>query len=320
MSHRITLVPGDCPELRAPVVTLLAAAGAELSYDTPEPSDLDAVVASLKRTGVGLIGWQRGDREGGQAPPAVALRRALGVYAQERPIRDLRGMKSRFSGVDLVVVRETTEDVYAMLEHETIPGVYESLKVTTRAACERIAKHACELARRTGRRKLSIVHKANIMKLADGLFLRSCQKVAADYPDLDVDEVIVDALCMKVVLDPTRFDVLVCGNLFGDIVGDLCAGLVGGVSNAPSINHAPDVVMFTAGHGDSPEVAGTGAANPLPLLLPALHLLSHLGLPAESSALRAAIEDTLVAGILPIRLGGEAGPEAFCAAVGEALA
>jgi isocitrate dehydrogenase (NAD+) len=319
MSRTLTLVPGDCPELTPPTISLLTQVAGGLRFETPNPGDLEAVVASLRQTGVGLIGWQQGTRDGGQAAPAVALRRALGVYAQERPIRDLAGMTSRFEGVDLVVVRETTEDVYAMLEHETIPGVYESVKVTTRGACERIARHAYELARRTGRQRISIVHKANIMKLADGLFLRACLKVAEDYPELEVDEVIVDALCMKVVLDPTRFDMLVCGNLFGDIVSDLCAGLVGGRSNAPSINHAPDAVMFTAGHGDPPEVAGTGAANPLPLLLPALHMLAHLGLSDESAALRKAIERTLLAGTRPIALGGHSTPEAFCGAVGDAL-
>lgn len=310
MTHRVTLVAGDAPEVADAVTALLARAGAQLAYEEPDPDDISAIAASVRSTGLGLIGWQRGNRDAGKAPPAVLLRRELGVVAQERPVRDLPGVPSRFAGVDLVVVRETTEDVYAMLEHETIPEVYESLKVTTEAACERIARHAFELARRQGRKKVTIVHKANIMKLSDGMFLRVGRRVGDDYPEIETDDVIVDALCMRVVLDPTRFDVLLCGNLFGDIVSDLCAGLVGGSSNAPSINRAPEAVLFSAGHGD--------AGNPLPLLLPALHLLRHLDGPAER--LRSALEAALVAGEKPSALGGSLGPGAFCDAVGERLA
>ena len=194
------------------------------------------------------------------------------------------------------------------------------MKVTTRGACERIARHACALAVRTGRKRVTIVHKANIMKLADGMFLRVCRQVASEFPDLEVNDVIVDALCMRVVLDPTRFGVLVCGNLFGDIVSDLCAGLVGGPSNAPSINRCDAGTLYTAGHGDPPEVAGTGRANPLPLLLSAVHLLANEGHPEAATRLRSALEGVLVAGERPVALGGSAGPEQFCGAVMEALA
>lgn len=320
MTHRVTLVRGDCPDVADAVLALLARTGVELALEEPGATDVDAIAGSARKTGVGLIGWQRGDRDAGIAPPAVSLRKALNVHAQERPVRDLPGVPSRFEGVDLVVVRETTEDVYAMLEHETIPEVYESLKVTTESACRRIAHHAFTLARQQGRKKVTIVHKANIMKLSDGMFLRVGREVGAEFPDIETEDVIVDALCMRVVLDPTRFDVLLCGNLFGDIVGDLCAGLVGGPSNAPSINRADGTTLFMAGHGDPAELAGTGRANPLPLLLPAIHLLHHLGEDAAASALRTALEQTLDAGIRPVALGGDAGPEAFCAAVGERLA
>ena len=319
MSLAITFVPGDCPELGPPVKQVLEATGVAIDWHEPEAT-VEDIAASVRATGVALLGWQQGGREDRETPPTVALRRALEVYAQERPIADLAGIPSRFTGVDLVVVRETTEDVYAQLEHETIPQVYESVKVTTRAACERIARHACELATRTGRKKLTIVHKANIMKLSDGLFLRTCREVASEYDGLEVEDVIVDALCMRVVLDPTRFDVLVCGNLFGDIVSDLCAGLVGGPSNAPSVNRSAAGTLFTAGHGDPPEVSGTGRANPLPLLLSAVHLLADQGHADAAAALKQAVAGVLSRGLQPYALGGEVGPEAFCAAVAEAMA
>ena len=200
MSQRVTVVPGDVPEVSELVVDLVGRL-VPLSWDRPDPADLDAIVSSISSTGTGWIGWRRGEREDRKTPPAVALRKALGVYAQERPVRDLPGIPSRFEGVDLVVVRETTEDVYAMLEHETIPQVYESLKVTTRAACERIARHAFELARTQGRASVTIVHKANIMKLSDGMFLSVPREVGAEYPQIETRDVIVDALCMRVVLD-----------------------------------------------------------------------------------------------------------------------
>ncbi|MCA9570757.1 MAG: NAD-dependent isocitrate dehydrogenase, partial [Myxococcales bacterium] len=238
----ITLVPGDDPELFAAIVPLLEAAGAELSFDAPSPeATWETLIASARRTGVVLVG-EAASRDA-ETRPIVRLRKALGVTHNLRPVKNLAGLPSRAEGVDLVIVRETTEDVYAHLEHESIPGTFESLKVTTKAACERIAHTAYDLARAQGRKKVSIVHKANIMKLSDGMFLRTAKAVSEGYPDLETEDVIVDALCMKLVLNPERFDVLVCGNLFGDIVADLCAGLVGGACNAPSINVAPDCTI-----------------------------------------------------------------------------
>jgi isocitrate dehydrogenase (NAD+) len=217
------------------------------------------------------------------------LRRDLGLFAQLRPAKPVAGLPCRFQETDLLVVREITEDVYAHLEHESIPGVFESLKVTTRAACERIARYAFELARLQGRKRVTIVHKANIMKLSDGLFLRTAREVSENYPDIETNDVIVDALCMKVVLDPSKFDVLLCGNLFGDIVGDLVAGLVGGRSNTPAITIGADgTVMCTAGHGSR-----SGEADLLTVLLPALHLLRHLDEPAAADRLHTAIETAL---------------------------
>ncbi|MEZ4236372.1 MAG: isocitrate/isopropylmalate family dehydrogenase [Myxococcota bacterium] len=313
MSHEVTAVPGDAPRTMGRVVGLLAAAGADLTWDQPSPASSHAdMLRSAQRTGLALVAPRRWRGRG--PSPAVVLREELGVFAQHRPVKALPGLPCRHPDTDLLVVRETTEDVYAHLEHESIPGVFESLKVTTEGACERIARHAFEVARAQGRKRVTIVHKANIMKLSDGMFLRVGQRVAQDYPDIACDEVIVDALCMKLVLDPTRFDVLLCGNLFGDIVADLCAGLVGGGSNAPSMNLAPGAALFTAGWGDTAEVDGTDAANPLPVLLPALFLLRHVGDAAAERRLEGALVGALEAGA-PVALGGKVPFEAFCAAI-----
>ncbi|HHO53456.1 MAG TPA: NAD-dependent isocitrate dehydrogenase [Deltaproteobacteria bacterium] len=313
-TREVTAVYGDCPGTFQRVQLLLSRAGAELRWDEPSEGASHAdMLRSAKRTGLALVGYRRSHGSG--LPPAVLLRDELGVYAQHRPIRPLPGIPCRHDDVDLIVVRETTEDVYAHLEHESLPGVFESLKVTTEGACQRIARHAFEVARASGRPKVTVVHKANIMKLSDGMFLRVAREVAKDYPDIQCDDVIVDALCMKLVLQPGQFEVLLCGNLFGDIVADLCAGLVGGASNAPSINLAEHTILFTAGHGDPPEVDRTEAANPLPVLLPAIHLLRHIGQDGEAERIHDATAGALEAGVVPQALGGSASLEAFCAAV-----
>ena len=312
MNHEVTLVPGDRPELMPLVQDLIARAGVSITWDEPTPSAThESLLASVRRTKCALMGFQQGQRDEGQLPPSVVLRRDLGLFAQLRPAKPVAGLPCRFADTDLLVVRETTEDVYAHLEHESIPNVYESLKVTTRTACERIARYAFELARMQGRKRVTIVHKANIMKLSDGLFLRTAREVSADYPDIETNDVIVDALCMKVVLDPSWFDVLLCGNLFGDIVGDLVAGLVGGRSNAPAINIGADgTVLCTAGHGsasDTPDL--------LTVLLPALHMLRHLDEPAAAERLQAAVESVLLGGMQPCSVA----PADFAAKVAEAL-
>ena len=310
----VTAVFGDSPDTFRRVQRLLAAAGAELQWDEPsEGATYSAMLASAKRTGLALVGFAQWRGQG--LPPSVVLRDELGVFSQHRPIRPLAGVPSRHEDVDLVVVRETTEDVYAHLEHESIPGVFESLKVTTEAACARIARHAFEMARGSGRQRVTVVHKANIMKLSDGMFLRVAKAVAEDFPEITCDDVIVDALCMKLVLDPSAFDVLLCGNLFGDIVADLCAGLVGGASNAPSINFGDGITLFTAGHGDPADVDGSDLANPLPVLLPAVHLLRHIGQDGEAERLHDATAATLEAGVRPQAIGGQASASAFCEAI-----
>jgi isocitrate dehydrogenase (NAD+) len=300
--------------LRA-VQDLLGAAGAVVEWiAAPDPSDAGAVAGSIRATGRALVGFSSG---AGMAP-AVRLRRELGVFAQHRPVRSFPGLGG-LPGVDLLIVRETTEDVYAQLEHTSIPGVFESLKVTTRAACEHIARHACTVALAQGRRRITIVHKANILKRSDGLFLETARAVIGTFPELVCDDVIVDALCMKLVLDPTRFDVLLCGNLYGDILGDLCAGLVGGASNAPTVSHAGgNVVFYGAGHGDPPARDGTDEADPFPLLLPALHLLDDAGQAAAADRLGTAVAGAL-ASVRPRALGGPASFGAFVTAVREQL-
>jgi isocitrate dehydrogenase (NAD+) len=308
----VTLVPGDYTgaENCAAVREVLAASGADIAWEehpaitghiTPE------FLESALRTKTVLMGHHYGERVPGLPAPIVTLRRELGVFATLRPAKSIPALNPRHTGVDLVVIREATEDVYAGLEHETIPGVFESLKVTTHTACERISRFAFDWARRTGRNKVTIVHKANILKKSDGLFLRTALEVAEAYPDIAHEDVIVDALCMKLTMDPARFQTLLCGNLFGDIVSDLASGLVGGKWNSPSANVGPDgLTVFTTGHADPPANAGTGRNTPLGLLFASLLMLRDLGEAATADRIRDAIHDALGEGVLPYGVGGTA--------------
>ncbi len=316
----VTLIPGDTtgPEICAAILPLFEAAGADIEWhEVPAPDGriTDDLIASIRADGHALMAWHKGRREQGVQAPIVELRSRLGVYANLRPLVNLAGIDSVYEDVDIIVVRETSEDVYAAKEHESIPGVFESLKVTTRDGCERIARYAFEVARQNDRKKVTVAHKSNIMKQSDGMFLRTALAVAADYPGIEVEDCIVDALCMKLVLHPDRYDVLLCGNLFGDIVGDLCTGLVGGPVNAPSINRAPDAVVFTVGHGDPEELTGTGNGNPVPLLLSSLYLLERIGQLDARTRLGDAMERAVTNGIRPIGLGGSATCADYVAAV-----
>lgn len=321
--HRVALIPGDGtgPEVCKAVLRLIAAAGVDIDWaevpcgraahdatGTPLPAGTVAVIREL---GVALKGKLETPVGAGYESPNVQLRKALGLFAAVRPIRSQPGTSSRYQGVDLTIVRESTEDVYAGIEHQVVPGVVQSIKITTRAACERIVRHAFAVARREQKGKVTLVHKANIMKKADGLFLKTAKDVAADYPDIVCDEVIVDALCMHLTMRPDRFDVLVCGNLFGDIVADVVAGLVGGTANCPSINVAPGVRVFTAGHGDPPEWTGTGQANPMSLLFSAVLMLRSWGDHEAADRVYGAIAATLRDGVHPVAIGGSAGCTAF---------
>jgi isocitrate dehydrogenase (NAD+) len=244
------------------------------------------------------------------------LRKALDLYANLRPVRNLAGVDSRFSGVDLVIVRENTEDLYAGLEHQIVPGVVESLKIITEKASTRISQFAFEHARRMGRKRVTAIHKANIMKLSDGLFLESTRKVSRDYTDITYDERIVDAACMQLVMRPDKFDVLLLPNLYGDIVSDLCAGLVGGLGVVPGANIGLESAVFEAVHGSAPDIADKNLANPTALLLSALMLLDYIGRTDDAVRIRGALDRVLADGQVRTRdLGGSASTTEFTEAV-----
>ncbi|MCA9541181.1 MAG: NAD-dependent isocitrate dehydrogenase, partial [Myxococcales bacterium] len=278
-------------------------------------------LASIRRNGVALKAPFTTSTTPGRPGPSVALRRGLDLYAGVRHLRTLRGLQSRYEPLDLVVIRENTEDVYGGLEHEVHPGVVESIKVVTRAASERIFRFAYRYARKQGRRRLAIVHKANIMKKTDGLFLQVGHEIGEAYPDVETRALIVDNVCMQLVQRPAQFDVLVCGNLYGDIISDLGAGLVGGISAVWGMDMGDDCVVFEAIHGRVPQLMGKDVANPLPLLLPAIHLLRHLGQTTVADRLQGAVETVLVERrALTADLGGTARTSEMLAAIRDALA
>lgn len=328
-ARRVTLLPGDLigRDLAQPVVELLAAAGAELEWDVideiagPDGEQVGAhVLESIRRNGVALKGPFSTPPGVGVLSPSVALRKALDLYAGVRRVRNVAGIPARYEGIDLTVIRENTEDVYAGLEHEVHPGVVESIKVVTRAASERIFRFAYRYARQNGRRRLTIVHKANIMKQSDGLFLRTGEAIGAEYPNIETRQVIVDNCCMQLVSRPHQFEVLVCGNLYGDIVSDLCAGLVGGISACWGVDQGDDVTVYEAIHGRVPGMIGKDVANPLPMLRPAIDLLGSVGQEAVAAKLNAAVDTVLVAGEhLTQDLGGTASTSEVLAAVRDAL-
>ena len=328
MAHRVTLIPGDGigPEVSAAVVRIIAASGVEIEWEehhagvtavkqghgTLPQSLLDSVVAN----GVALKGPVTTPVGEGFTSVNVGLRKTLDLYSNLRPVTNLPGVASRFQGVDLVIVRENTEDLYAGLEHQVAPGVVESLKVITAAASQRIAKFAFEHASRNGRRKVTAIHKANIMKLTDGLFLQCARAVAREYPDVQYDEKIVDNACMQLVMRPEQFDVLLLPNLYGDIVSDLCAGLVGGLGVVPGANLGERVAVFEAVHGSAPDIAGKDVANPIALLLSGLMLLHHIGEGTAADVISGALTRVLSAGATLTRdLGGSASTTQFTDAV-----
>ncbi len=301
MQHNITLIPGDGigPEVSDAVVRVLAAAGLDIRWErhdagatafarTGDPLP-PALLESIRRNRVALKGPIATPIAGGFASVNVGLRKALDLYANLRPVVNLPGVWSRFDKVDLVIVRENTEDLYAGLEHQIVPGVVESLKIITSHASARIAEFAFAHAARNGRRRVTAVHKANIMKHSDGLFLSCTRQAAKNHPGVAYDEVIVDAACMHLVMHPERFDVLVMPNLYGDIVSDLCAGLVGGLGVVGSANLGDDIALFEAVHGTAPDIAGRDLANPTALLLSALLMLRHVGETGHAERIRRAL-------------------------------
>ena len=328
MPHRITLIPGDGigPEVTGAVVQILERAGVDIEWEQEEAGAAvveregkplpDRVLDSIRRNHVALKGPIGTPVGSGFTSVNVEVRRALDLYANLRPVRSLPGVEARFDGVDLVVVRENTEDLYSGLEHQVVPGVVESLKIITARASERIARFAFGYATRHRRRKVTAVHKANIMKLGDGLFLESVRAVAGEHQAIEYDERIVDAACMHLVIDPGRFDVLLLPNLYGDIVSDLCAGLVGGLGLVPSANLGDDMAVFEAVHGTAPDIAGRQLANPTALLLSALLMLRYLDEDEQAARILAALEQVLAGGeIRTPDLGGRATTQEFADAV-----
>jgi isocitrate dehydrogenase (NAD+) len=332
MTHTITLLPGDGigPEVTEAVVRILKASGVSIEWDhhlagvvafarTGQALPVE-LVDSIRRNKIALKGPVTTPIGQGFTSVNVGLRKALDLYANLRPVWNLPGVDARFQGVDLVIVRENTEDLYAGLEHEVVPGVVESLKIITERASTRIAHFAFKHARKHGRKKVTSIHKANIMKMSDGLFLESVRRVAREYIDITYDERIVDAACMHLVMHPEQFDVLVLPNLYGDIVSDLCAGLVGGLGVVGAANLGEEIGVFEAVHGSAPDIAGKGLANPTALLLSAVLMLRHIDEAEAADRIMGALGRVLVAGAVRTRdLGGTASTLEFADAVSRAL-
>jgi isocitrate dehydrogenase (NAD+) len=328
VTRTITLIPGDGigPEVSAAVVRILKASGASIDWERH-----DAGVAALERYGTTLphplldsIERNKVALKGPLTTPIgtgftsvnVGLRKALDLFANLRPVYNLPGVQSRFQNVDLVLVRENTEDLYAGLEHEVVPGVVESLKIITERASTRVSRFAFEYARAHGRKRVTSVHKANIMKLSDGLFLDCARNVSRDFLDIEYDERIVDAACMHLVMTPEKFDTLLMPNLYGDILSDLCAGLVGGLGVVGSGNMGLESAVFEAVHGTAPDIAGKNLANPMALLMSAIMMLRHIDEGERADAVMRAMTAVLAEGKVRTRdLGGSSTTTEFADAI-----
>jgi isocitrate dehydrogenase (NAD+) len=334
VTHRVTLIPGDGigPELADAAVTVLEATGIAFEWErvdagesqlaahgTPLP---EAVLESVRRNRIALKGPITTPVGEGFRSVNVTLRQTLDLYANVRPARSMEGVESRYDDVDLVIVRENTEDLYAGIEHRVGADAAESIKIITRAASERICRYAFEYAVRNRRRKVTAVHKANIMKLSDGLFLESCRTIAAEYDGrVEFEDRIVDNMCMQLVQKPSLYDVLVLPNLYGDIVSDLAAGLVGGLGVAPGANIGTEAAVFEPVHGSAPKYAGQDVANPTALILSGALMLRHIGEVDAAERVEAAVRGVIAGGTtVPRDLGGTAGTRAFAAAVAERVA
>ncbi len=328
MTHTITLIPGDGigPEVTDAVVRMLQASGVSIAWEVHDAGLVAfektgetlpaSLIESIRRNKVALKGPVTTPIAQGFTSVNVGLRKVLDLYSNLRPVWNLPGVNARFQGVDLVIVRENTEDLYAGLEHEVVPGVVESLKIITERASTRIAHFAFLHARRRGRKRVTAIHKANIMKMSDGLFLESIRRVAREYPEITYDERIVDAACMQLVMTPEKFDVLLLPNLYGDIVSDLCAGLVGGLGVVGAANLGTDIGVFEAVHGSAPDIAGKQIANPTALLLSAILMLHHIDEGTAADRVMQALGRVLTEGRVRTRdLGGTASTMEFAEAV-----
>jgi isocitrate dehydrogenase (NAD+) len=333
MTHTITLIPGDGigPEVTEAVVRILKVSGVSIEWEphqagvraferTGQPLPIE-LIDSIRRNKVALKGPVTTPIGTGFTSVNVGLRKALDLYSNLRPVWNLPGVDSRFQGIDLVIVRENTEDLYAGLEHEVVPGVVESLKIITERASTRIAQFAFAHARRHGRKKVTAIHKANIMKMSDGLFIECARRIAREYTDIQYDERIVDAACMQLVMVPTQFDVMLLPNLYGDIVSDLCAGLVGGLGVVGAANLGTEIGVFEAVHGSAPDIAGKNLANPTALLLSAVMMLRHIDESDAAERIMRALGTVLTTTTIRTGdLGGTASTTEFADAVARQLA
>lgn len=329
MAHTVTLIPGDGigPELAEATRRVLDASGVAFEWEVVEAGEAciaeygtplpEHVLDSIRRNRIALKGPITTPVGGGFRSVNVTLRQTLGLYANLRPARSIQGLETRFEDVDLVIVRENTEDLYAGIEHMVGPDAAESIKIITRYASERIARYAFEYAVANHRHKVTAVHKANIMKLSDGLFLESCRRVSVDYEgQIEFEDRIVDNMCMQLVQKPDLYDVLVLPNLYGDIVSDLCAGLVGGLGVAPGANIGEDGAVFEPVHGSAPKYAGQNRANPTAMILSGVLMLRHLGYPDVADHVEVAVRDVIAGGsVVTHDLGGTAGTSEFADAI-----
>lgn len=330
--HTITLIPGDGigPEIVAATVRIIEATGVDIEWETQilgaqaqekfGTTLPDVTIDSIKRNRVALKGPQMTPIGKGFTSVNVGLRRALDLYANVRPVKALPNVECRYPELDLVIIRENTEGLYSGLEHIVIPGVVESLKIITEKASTRIAKYAFEHAQNNGRKKVTAVHKANIMKVSDGLFLECFYNVAKDFPDIEADDKIIDNCCMQLVMRPQQFEVLVMENLYGDIVSDLCAGLIGGLGLAPGANIGEQGAVFEAVHGSAPDIAGQGIANPTAILMSGIMMLRHIGEMDAAKRAEAAMLGVFAEGKALTRdLGGTAKTNEFARAIVEKI-
>ncbi|MGC2210762.1 MAG: isocitrate dehydrogenase (NAD(+)) [Candidatus Korobacteraceae bacterium] len=332
MAHKVTLIPGDGigPEVSAAAIRVLQATGVPFEWESFE-AGADAfakyheyipkeLVESVERTRVALKGPVTTPIGGGFSSINVQLRRQFELFCNFRPIRNLPGVTTRYPGVDLIIIRENTEGLYTGIEHEVVPGVVESIKVTTEKACTRISRWAFEYARKVGRKKITAVHKANIMKLSDGLFIRCSRNVAKEYPEITYGEHIVDNTCMQLVTNPYQYDMLLMENLYGDIVSDLCAAFVGGLGLVPGANIGNECAIFEAVHGSAPDIAGRGVANPTALVRSSILMLRHLGEREAAEKVKYAVHAVYREGKHITRdMGGTASTNEFADAVIEAM-
>jgi isocitrate dehydrogenase (NAD+) len=332
MAHRITLIPGDGigPEVTGATVRILEATGVKFEWESFQagaeafekykeyiPKELND---SIERTRVGLKGPVTTPVGGGFSSINVELRKRFELFANFRPVRNLPHIPTRYPDIDLIVVRENTEGLYSGIEHEVVPGVVESLKIITEKASTRISRFAFEYARKNSRKKIHCIHKANIMKMSDGLFLRCSRNVAKEYPEITYGEHIVDNTCMQLVMNPYQYDILLLENLYGDIVSDLCAGLVGGLGLVPGANFGHECAIFEAVHGSAPDIAGKNIANPTAVVRSALLMLRHIGEADAALKIRDALEKVYRRREKLTRdVGGQAGTSEFADAVIEEM-